>query len=464
MRLRVIAAAVVVVALMIGAQYLHIVETHTLSSRGRGGSLPAGDILGRGIRSSAAEGHFIANASEFDSAATARAHHSTPAATAGPPRYLIVHGITYGRFSNNLMGIGEAITLARASNRVLVLPASMHRCGHERLDRLFNATALAASLPLGLLFIINDESASSELSSLCNSSSGRYLPLRDDENTAPVHSWKGMRWTRVPEQQLPYRFEDVLFSVRRYASMPNASWLPPPYEELFAPGVPLFGLPQLLTDHFLPFRIMAAPDACLLVGSPFMNVNFALLPSAIEAVTRATTPSPAIERAREAWMRANELSAAGVSAALGVHLRLTDIGNMLSRCQHAPSTFIAEVLQFGRRTLATVAAATSADSSSRRAGGALDLVLLATDDIHSPCAQLVISGLNASSRVVAVSLAGIPGVPASVGRCGEYVFIQDVLARTAALVGNGYSTFSSVVHQRRVVVYGARPNSTWFVM
>lgn len=359
----------------------------------------------------------------------------------------------YGRYSNNLMALTEALGIARATGRTLVVPR-MDRCGDdEDVAALYNLTAMAAVARVVLLagkVGPHGETAEPLVRAMCGGAAGgMYIPLRDE--VAPGdHTWRGVAWTVVPPSRLP-PFDPAAAGVPRaqaqWAASAAGLVAAPPYDTLFAPGVPVHGLPAMLGEQWLPQRLAALPytHKCVLLGNPFLSMNWATMPpGSFEAAAGALAPSARVLAGVGRWADRHGLSAAQLSAAMGVHLRLKDIGNLVGWCDHDPRRFVGRL----HEARASVPRATAAAGAP---------VLIATDDEASVCTRLVRDAFPGTLLVVS-------GDSALGGGCSELAFVQAVLARTAVFVGNAYSTFSGAVHAARVLHHGAQPNTTVFIV
>ena len=372
-------------------------------------------------------------------------HHTTTpiadSAAAAPSRYLVVRSIRFGRFSNNVIALQEAMALAASSGRILVVP-SFDRClPDEPLEAIFDA--IPGLIVLG--------ASNTSLTALCGDPGAAplpYLPLRDEVAGARNLTWLGVAWRVVdPADLYPVVPARDVFSPAdaKFASVKNASSADV-YARYFAPGVAMHGLPELLVDHFLHVRLALSPEPCVLIGNPFLSLNWAVLPSPVESlavVTRALRPSRRILAAAASWLAGNNASWHDVGASLGIHLRGKDIGNFDSLCRSRPQSFVDDLRAFAARQAPFVI---------NGGAGRPSTILVASDDARSPCLPLVAAAFP-GARILGLGGEGPAGLRR--GGCGEAWLIQSVMGRTAAFVGNGYSTFSGLCHQLRMFLPGA---------
>ena len=432
----------------------------------------------------------------------------TAAVAATALRLLVVRSLHYGRFSNNVMSLVEATGLAAATGRSLATPR-FDRCSeNEGLGALFDEAALAAAVVAGggsgggaahfaeaavrggggggalggrgvsteappppaegtappQLVLLQPPARGGAWASLVEACgpTGVYVPLRDEVAGRASHTWRGVAWAALAPSELP-PFDAAaagLPAAQQSAGTAGADLTASPAYALLAPGVASHGAPAMLEDSWLAYRLAAprlARERCLLLGNPFLSVNWAALPrGALEAAARGVaTPARRIDAAVDAWVASAGLPAGALAAGVGVHLRLRDIGNEAWACAHDPRALVATL------HAAVAAAATAAAVAAAAAGAPAPppvVAFLATDEPDSPCAALVRAALPRTLDLVS-------GDPALGGRggCGEAAWVQAALARTGAFVGNHYSTFSGAVHTARVLRWGAPPNSTFWV-
>ena len=382
-------------------------------------------------------------------------------------RLLVLRSIHYGRYSNNLIALTEALGLAAASGRSLLSPR-FDRCA-EPLDELFDMTAMEVAVAEGnasgnpalppQLFLLQPPQEGGVGSSLVGAcgETGVYIPLRDEVAGKASHTWRGVAWRALHELPAFDPLAAGLPPERVAAALPRANLTRThPYGgegSLFCPGIARYGLPELLVDSWLPQRLSAAPlsaERCLLIGNPFLSLNWATLPrGAFERAARGVArPAARIDAALDRWLAARGLTQRDLEQGLGVHLRLKDIGNERAWCEHDPRGFVA-TLQWA------LAAAAAAGAAARGPLAPPPLAFIATDDAGSPCAALVRGAFPAALDLVSGD--------SQLGGCAEVAWVQAALARTAFFVGNFYSTFSGVVHMARVLRFGRAVNTSVWV-
>jgi hypothetical protein len=207
-------------------------------------------------------------------------------------------------------------------------------------------------------------------------------------------------------------------------------------------------------DGAMPWwlRGAGADATCALLSRPYLAVNMAALPGAYETAVRAVRPVSWVGDAARDWFSSHGLEPHAVVA---VHLRLTDMA------MDNWSTFAAACVRDagGAPALAQLSQFVAARALERAP------VVLASDDLGSPCAAAVRAHFAARTRVVVLqglraADAQPPAHAGPVNDCVDALFVQEVLAQSAAFVGVHASSFSGAVHQQRIARLGYPLNSS----
>lgn len=380
-------------------------------------------------------------------------------------RMLLLTRNDFGRYSNQREVLLETLALASYSGRdVAADPPPACRGGG--LGYAYDVLSLEAALGVHVFA----DGAAAAAAAYCASEISRgalLTPLagRHGGWGAPgtMVTWAGLPWPVVnasalaaksftgatPQQTLLERFGTA---ERAYAA--------PVYRDLRNPAM-AFELPAYLGPSNLPeYSASASSAGCIALSVPFYAVNVAVTPGAYERAATALRPVPWLAAAVDAWLDARSLPRApgqGGAPVVAMHVRLTD--NLrrgvksgrpwVDRCDDATTrvSAVAEVRTF---------------FESRGLFGAT--VLFATDDAASPCiAALLDAFANAPARIFVDRPNGPDGEAdprVQAGDCLHSQFIQEVLARSDAFFGSALSTFSTAVHQIRVLQHNRPLNSS----
>jgi hypothetical protein len=191
-------------------------------------------------------------------------------------------------------------------------------------------------------------------------------------------------------------------------------------------------------------------DSCVLIEAPFFKVNLAAIPGAFESAVRALVPAPPLAAAVGRWFAAQHLLPHRVVA---IHLRLGDMAvgwnafvpNACANLDNAQYAF-GSITDFIARLALSRAP-----------------VLLASDELDSPCAQALAHHLasDAASRVVLVRPADfLIDQHTSLDDCSAALLVHEALAQSAAFIGISSSSFSAAIHQIRLLRHGASPDTS----
>lgn len=363
---------------------------------------------------------------ELSPAASVAASTAAPA----PPRYLIVHSMGYGRYSNNRASLVEALGLANFTGRTLVAPP-LTGCPGGQLHALFDVGAAG----------IIERATLPDLRGLCGDNGTAVLQLPHGKEFQRDGVW----WRNVrPMTEYPLTARGVPPELRRFVSRsPVAA---PPYVPFF-PREYRNDVQLFLLDALLPLRLQREPARCLLLPSLYLTMNWALMGPSFARATAALRPSPALDALVTEWFSAHAVPPHG---ALGVHLRISGMATRRTGFKHDCEARP----QFVVRNVSRLRAAVTPPPPPRPGGrGGAAPVLVASDSFHSKCARAVIAAFPRAVRVV-------PPFPAA--HCGAAAFVHEVLGKTAAFVGNGESSFSAAVHAIRTLRHGHDPATSSF--
>ena len=366
-------------------------------------------------------------------------------------------GVGVGRWSNQRQIVLEAVVLAGVTGRTLLLPP-LTACPSAPLAELFDFGALAAAGVDALPAADYVQCAQAERVALASGAAS-------EEIGGVEFHMAGLPW-------------------RVQADFSGAvATMPPPLAAYAAPGadprdapvyaalLPYASARVVTPAHFgsaaMPAWLQsyrpaaAAVASCALLAHPFFAVNLAALPGAFEAAVRALQPAPWLAQAASAWLAHHALAPHRLVA---VHVRLTDMANDVW------SPFAAACVRDARGDAASPGAvpglAALSAFLSERALESLPVVV-ASDDLSSPCAQAVLAHFSARTRVVVLRELreeDAPGLQLAISGhapddCSAFSFMHEILAQSAAFIGMRSSTFSAAVHQIRELRHG-HANST----
>ena len=433
--------------------------------------------------------------------------------------YLIVTKATYGRYSNQREALLEAIALANFSGRTLVLPAPLAATRESTFDRAYDVDALKAAAGVEVALSVGHDTKS--LLALCGSryivvNTGRAAgqPWGAHDSLA---NFRGVTSRVVDVTALPELAGAIPPALRPYATAPGV-YRSPAYRALRTPHMER-RIGSFLGPALLPYYLRASAasgDAkCVAMRSTFFGVNTAVMPGAFEAAVEGLRPPPWLARAVSQWLSARGITRGIASAGeelvlpIALHIRLTDqarrhgalgIG-LAERCMRAETrgAVVADIQRFVQR-------------HARAQGTRQTMVLLASDDPGSDCIVALLASFPPATRVWMVEAPGRSGggggerggggggsssaadrrparpkrsssgssrssrgkrlaaqdstgigiPPALRGHlpldeCLAAQFIQEILATSAVFLGSNFSTFSSAVHQIRVVRHHHAP-------
>ena len=202
----------------------------------------------------------------------------------------------------------------------------------------------------------------------------------------------------------------------------------------------------------LPLWVQASSATCILLGLPFFAINLAMMPGAYESAISSLRAPRWLLSAVDEWFEARNLTN---SPAIAVHIRLTD---------QVGRGFLG--LGFADRCVADSSKAADEVSlalspwTALRTANVWPALLVASDDPESLCVRTIVERLSLP-RVEFVSAPD--GDPAQLPDGLRSQFIQETLARSVAFVGTNFSTFSSAIHQIRVLRNGYAINSSFLL-
>ena len=332
-------------------------------------------------------------------------------------KILIVTEPDYGRFTNNKIGVMEALGLAMHTNRSLILPP-FPKCDVGPKD-LWNLGAIAHTTGVTVL----QDRTNMDLSALCggNGTLVWYSSIVGWEVKSPPEGargtrvWRGVTWDVRESQTLPFDASTIPSELLPYTRSDYPHRDVHPYSTYFTDRVKRIDLPQFMTDGSFHARVAALPDRCVIVPVLYLNLNWAALPGLFEPVVASFQPSPELEMEVGAFFRN---SGVPPFKAVAVHLRMGDIAAGFQHgfghnCVVHGAGFVIDTLR----------------GLQRAYGGADYPLLVASDDYESPCVVAIIAAFPRHVRVVGgARLAGF----------AETEFVQEVLARSSGYVGNGY--------------------------
>lgn len=370
---------------------------------------------------------------------------ASPFAQGDDTKYLILQSPDYGRYSNNKMTFSEAAGVAAVTGRTLIAPQYKTCEGGQGPSRLYNLGAMAAgSAAHAGVRVIEDSGL--DLPTLCGDSTLYvwYNSITRDLVPNPGYvktlDWRGVTWPVAQVIDLPVDEARVPPGVAAFVREDIESLAgEEPYKSHFPAHYVRRDLKSFLTDHYFPYRMAALSQRCVVIQTLYLNLNWALVPGAFQRVAANTWPAPTLDAHVAGWFHKNRVPQ---HAAVGVHLRLTDLASGLDfgfarNCERGPG-FVVDALK------ALVASLP---------GAADQPLLVASDNFGSPCAAGV---LAAFPRHVKVESGG------ALRGCEETAFIQEVLSRTAGFVGNSLSSFSVAIHWARTARYGKPTNTSVF--
>ena len=223
------------------------------------------------------------------------------------------------------------------------------------------------------------------------------------------------------------------------------------YASYFAPRMAADSLVRYCSEPLLPDKLARRHESCLVIGNTFMSLNWPRLPGAFAEVGQELIPHASIRSDADEFLARQGLDRCPFVA---VHLRMDDFLTIEShasfglKCNNRPEE-LAELLQ----KLLSSEHVLRGPARGECSGPA---TVLATDDYDSACAVAMAKAfphtilLKEASRFVAAS-------------CRESLFDQEVLARSAAFVGDSMSTFSQAINQIRTLRFGRSTSSTVWV-
>ncbi len=383
---------------------------------------------------------------------------SSTALAPAPPflhdRVLVSASIYYGRISNAKISLVEILALALASNRTAVIP-KLEECGADGVEASFDALFDPAAF--GRIAAVSV--GGYDVARACRGDSAVYLGSASFSAPPPSVEYAGVAMRGVDPLAIapPAPPHPAALGGPDTAAAAVAG---EPYSSHFAPGLRADAA-RYMKDGTLPDKVLAREETCVILSRNFLSVNMARLPAAFAEVHAHLVPHPSIRAEVDAFMLRHELLAApptGAGAAafapfVAVHLRmkdfLTDAGHRSfgAACNAAPDLLVGHV----RDMMAQWGAGAGAGGSGQPA--AAPKLVVATDDYSVPCAARLRKEfpsailLRDASRFLAAS-------------CKAALFDQEVLAASAAFIGDGKSSFSQAIHQIRTLRHGKPPAST----
>ena len=379
--------------------------------------------------------------------------------SAAPRRLILLTRNDFGRYSNQREVLLETLALALFAGRdVAVDPPPACRGGG--LGYAYDVPALEAALGVRVLA----DGPSAAAAAHCAGATGRGALLtpvagRHGGWGAPGSfvSWAGLSWPVLDAGTDSDAAAAVPPNLLAQFGSAETAFGAPAYRDLRNPDM-AYELPAYLGPPGLPAYVAsAAAPTCLALSVPFYAVNVALMPGAYERAAAALRPVPWLAAAAEAWLESRGLPrrpGMGGLRVAALHVRLTD--NLrrgvksgrpwVDRCDDAATRegAVAEVRAF---------------FEARGLLGAT--VLFATDDAASPCTAALLDAFStAPARIFVDRPDGDAAPRVQDGDCLHSQFIQEVLARSDAFFGSALSTFSTAVHQIRVLQHARPLNSS----
>jgi len=375
------------------------------------------------------------------------------------PRYLVLTRNNFGRYSNQRDVLLDALALAAFTGRVL-LADPPPACRGGALDYAYDAAILSSALGITLA-----PADAVTVRALCGSASRAALVTpaavrHGDWSAAPpaAVSWADLDWPLVDTAVDAASAAAVPAALASFATAAGA-YTSPTYRDLRNPGM-ADEMAQYLAPAALPYHARAASSAtCLALSIPFYAVNVALMPGQWERAAAALRPPRWLAEAVDQWFAARELSPQSAPL-LALHVRLGDnlkrgvrglVRPWVDRCDAA-------------ETRAAAVEEVRAFAAAR--GLARAPIVYASDEPRHDCTLALLAAFPDSPHHLVESPDA--GAPALRGRqvhddCLQSQFIQEVLARSGAFFGSALSTFSTAVHQIRVLMHSQPLNSTLFL-
>jgi hypothetical protein len=231
----------------------------------------------------------------------------------------------------------------------------------------------------------------------------------------------------------------------------------PTYRDLRNPGM-ADEMASYLAPAALPFYARAASSAtCLALNMPFYAVNVPLMPGHWERATAALRPPRWLSAAVADWLAARALAP---RAALALHVRLGDNLNRGVRGPVRPWVDRCNSVETRAAAIEEVRAFAAARGLERAP------IIYASDEPHANCTLTLLAAFPDSPHfLVEAPDADAPSMRGHEVRddCLQSEFIQEVLANSGAFFGCALSTFSTAVHQIRVLTHGHALESTLFL-
>ena len=357
---------------------------------------------------------------------TATASPSRTPRQPGAPQHLFLVEPNFGRFSNNRMSFAEAMGVAAFSERSLYIPP-FRSCGGGAQGPAAIWDLAHMSKTLGAQ-VHEDALSDADVAALCpegermyvwvdgftkNFLNGAATPSVDQDRT----TWRGLEWPVLESRNLPFDASAApADNASYYRESKTSMAYVEPYASWFSERFVTRDLKGYLLDDWLPQRIAALPHRCVAIHALYLQTNWAVMPGMLPRVAQAFRPSENLERAVASWFASN---GAVQDASVGVHLRLGDMQGFPYGLAHHCTRDAGFLLDEIR------AAQTRAQESAP--------LLVASDEFDGPCAVAVMKAFPNHKRVESGGV---------LSGCAESAFTQEVLGRTAAFIGNSFSSFS----------------------
>lgn len=370
--------------------------------------------------------------------------------TAGHAGYLVYGAFSASGYTNRKIQLMEAMAMALASNRTLLVP---WLCEQEPVTYLFDAARLRERVG-----VIEDTTIwrhpsekfepDVQLDHICGPEGVQVLlPSSFDSRPPQLEvkgNFRGVRWTGVKSQALTVAGSSSRPSRR---NQPEAAAVANrhreyPYFEDFNAELAEATILRSNQDSELLLKLTGpslSGARCLYVDHVFYSFHLGLVADLWPRLHAALLPSVSAERHVNEWMAQRGLEHGNF---ISVHIRLDDMvpwSEATKAChkdQSRSGVFRDALLTLIRRL---------GLSNSYK-------VALATEDFQSPCVKALESEFPG---VVHVDLA-----KAKARSCWAAQHIQEVLGHGAAFVGTGRSSFSASIGWIRKYRYAFPANTT----